>query len=88
MKTLHGALRKGMETQEFDLKNIYLYVENPISGQDLKEYLEMRYLRMGMSSERSRSNKFALNIALSVSLCFLGETQSRAWEMMYILKEL
>jgi tripartite-type tricarboxylate transporter receptor subunit TctC len=49
VKTLEGAFRKAMETPEFITyaKGNYVYVENPLSGQDLQEYLEVRYPKIG-----------------------------------------
>jgi tripartite-type tricarboxylate transporter receptor subunit TctC len=48
-KTLTGALRKGMETTEFInyAKSSDLYVENPMSGEDIKRFIEVRYPKIG-----------------------------------------
>lgn len=49
VKTLEGTFFKAMETQEFrnTFKNLHSYVENPLSGQDLREYLQRQYLKIG-----------------------------------------
>jgi len=49
VKTLEGAFRKAMETPEFRAlaENFYMFVENPLSGQKLKEYIEEQYSKNG-----------------------------------------
>ena len=49
VKTLDGAFRKAMEMPEYItyVKSNHLYLENPLSGQSLKEDLEARYLKIG-----------------------------------------
>ena len=49
VETLAGAFRKAMEMPEYItyVKSNHLYLENPLSGQSLKEDLEARYLKIG-----------------------------------------
>jgi tripartite-type tricarboxylate transporter receptor subunit TctC len=49
LKRLEDTFRKAMKTQEFRsaAENFFMYVENPLSGQDLKDVLKKQYERNG-----------------------------------------
>lgn len=59
LKTLEGAFRKAMETPEFRtlVENLYMYVENPLSGQKLKEFIENEYTKNGEIIRKSKIGK-------------------------------
>jgi tripartite-type tricarboxylate transporter receptor subunit TctC len=49
VKTLERTFHKAMKTQEFrnTFEILHSYVENPLSGQDLSEYLQGKYQKIG-----------------------------------------
>ncbi len=59
VKKLEQAFRKGMETPEFiaSADNFHLRVENPLSGQPLKEYLEAYYVKLREIIQNAKLNK-------------------------------
>lgn len=59
IKTLEGAFRKAMETPEFRAlaENFYMYVENPLSGQKFKEYIENEYTKNGEIIRKAKIGK-------------------------------
>jgi len=59
VKTLEGAFRKAMETPEFRAlaENLYMYVEDPLSGQKLKEFIEDQYAKNGEIIRKAKLGK-------------------------------
>jgi tripartite-type tricarboxylate transporter receptor subunit TctC len=59
VKKLEGAFRKAMDTPAFrtTAQSFYNYVENPLSGQELKKYIEDGYARNGDIIRKARLAK-------------------------------
>jgi tripartite-type tricarboxylate transporter receptor subunit TctC len=59
LKRLEEGFRKAMETPEFRTlaENLYCYAENPIAGQNLKEYIEKEYAKNGEIIRRAKLGK-------------------------------
>lgn len=59
IKKLEGAFRNAMKTQEFLTlaKSLYFYVENPLSGQKLQEFIEGQYTRNGELIRKAKLGK-------------------------------
>jgi len=59
VKKLTGAFRKAMQAPEFIkvTKNFYAYVEDPLSGQELKDYIKKEYDRTGEIIRKTKIKK-------------------------------
>ena len=59
VKTLEKAFRKAMETSDFIAlaKKLYIYTENPLSGQELKKFIEDEYAKNGEVIRKTKLGK-------------------------------
>lgn len=59
VKKLEDAFRKAMETTEFrnTAENLKTYAANPLSGQELKKYIENEYAKIGEIIQKSKLSK-------------------------------
>ena len=59
MKKVEEAFRKAIETPDFRafVKGSNLYVENPMSGQRLKEFVEKEYVKNGEIIRKTKIGK-------------------------------
>jgi len=59
VEKLADAFRKAMLTPNFKnfVRNAYLYVENPLTGEELRDYLQKEYVKAGEIIRRAKLSK-------------------------------